>query len=46
MREIVKAVENAIQMLEAKADREGKHVIKTVSIRNHIPDRLISDWKG
>jgi len=46
MREIVKAVEDAIQMLEAKADHEGKHVIKTASIRNHIPDRLISDWKG
>lgn len=46
MREIVRAVENAIQVLEAKADREGKHVIKTGSIRKHIPNRLVSDWIG
>jgi len=46
MREITRAVENAIQVLEAKADREKKHVIKTGSIRLFIPRQLVDDWVG
>ena len=46
MRDIVRAVENAVQTLEAKADREEKHVIKTASIKNLIPHSLVSDWIG
>lgn len=46
MRGIVQAVENAVQTLEAKADREEKHVIKTASIKNLIPHSLVSDWIG
>lgn len=44
MRIIIRAVENAIQFLEAKAEDEGKHVIKTSSIKDHVPHDLVSDW--
>ena len=44
MRDIVKAVEEAIQTLEAKADREEKHVIKNSSIDTLVPKSLVSDW--
>jgi len=33
MRTIIRAVENAIISLEEKAESEGKHVIKTGSIK-------------
>lgn len=46
MRDIVRAVEEAVQTLEAKADREEKHVIKTASIKGLIPSGLTSDWMG
>ena len=46
MREIVRAAENALLVLEAKADREGKHVIRTSSIKALIPGHLVSDWIG
>jgi hypothetical protein len=44
MRTIIRAVENAIQHLEAKAEDEGKHVIKTGSIKERIPNSIVSDW--
>ena len=44
MRDIVRAVEEAIQTLEAKADREEKHVIKNSSIDTLVPKSLVSDW--
>lgn len=45
MRKIIRTVENAIRYLEMQAETEGKHVLKTESIKKHIPDNLISDWK-
>ena len=44
MREIIRAIENAIQILEEKAEAEGKHVIKTDSIKKLVPFRLVSGW--
>ena len=44
MRTIIRAVENAIISLEEKAESEGKHVIKTGSIKKEIPEKLTSDW--
>lgn len=44
MRIIIRTVENAIQSLELQAEIEGKHVIKTDSIKQRIPRRMVSDW--
>ena len=46
MRDITRAVENAFQVLLMKADREGKHVISTSSIKEYIPPELISGLSG